>query len=136
MPESTVPGGKPGIPPEVREYLKEWKELAAHMTGVRTLYNMPAVIDPDDGRTGLPPAILPQAFDLISRIKEDVGRLRARAAEEPGRTSDEADRKEQACERFTAAVSHIFSAAVELLGTEHDEIGRKTLGVLPEADQG
>jgi hypothetical protein len=126
---------EPQLPAVISEVLETWTTMADLMAAERVRYSLPPSTDPPGSRADLPPAVLPQVFDLIARIREDISRHRALAAsggEEAALAAEVADAKERACENFTAGVGHFIASMSSFLGTAYDDYARKALGMSAE----
>ena len=122
----------------VAEVLDTWTSLADAIAAQRERYNLPPDTDPPGSRADLPPAVLPQVFDLVACIREDISRLRVLAAsgtgDEAALAAEAADAKERACEKFTTGISHFTASVNSFLGTAYDDFARKALGMPPASD--
>ena len=122
----------------VAEVLGTWTSLADAIAAQRERYNLPPSTDPPNSRADLPPAVLPQVFDLVACIREDISQLRVLATnsigDEAALAAEAADAKERACEKFTAGISHFTASVSSFLGTAYDDYARKALGMPPASD--
>jgi len=122
----------------VAEVLGTWTSLADAIAAERERYHLPPSTDPPGSRADLPPAVLPQVFDLVACIREDISRLRVLAAngtgDEAALAGQAADAKERACEKFTAGISQFTASVSSFLGTVYDDYSRKALGMPPASE--
>jgi hypothetical protein len=130
--------GEQELAPAVAEVLETWMSLADGIAAQRERYNLPPSTDPPGSRADLPPAVLPQVFDLVVCIREDISRLRLLAAsgtgDEAALAAEAADAKERACEKFTAGISRFTASVSSFLGTAYDDYARKALGMPPASE--
>jgi hypothetical protein len=122
----------------VAEVLGTWTSLADAIAAQRERYNLPPSTDPPGSRADLPAAVLPQVFDLVACIREDISRLRVLATnsigDEAALAAEAADAKERACEKFTAGISRFTASVSSFLGTAYDDYARKALGMPPASE--